>query len=99
MPTYDYECDACGHAFELFQSMTASPKKTCPKCKKMKLVRLIGSGAGLIFKGSGFYTTDYKHDNKEYKSKAEGDKKVDSGKKASEDGKKDKKKKEASQGE
>jgi putative FmdB family regulatory protein len=84
MPTYDYECSACKHAFELFQSITAAPEKKCPKCGKKKLVRLIGAGAGLIFKGSGFYITDYKHDTKEYKSSAEGDKKVDSGKKAAE---------------
>ncbi len=60
MPTYDYECTACNHKFELFQMMSAEPKKTCPKCKKKKLRRLIGSGIGIIFKGSGFYETDYK---------------------------------------
>lgn len=60
MPTYDYECDACGHTFEAFQSITAPALKKCPKCKKMKLRRLIGTGAGIIFKGSGFYETDYK---------------------------------------
>ncbi len=60
MPTYEYECDACGHAFEEFQSMSDKPLKKCPKCKKQKLQRLIGSGAGIIFKGSGFYETDYK---------------------------------------
>ncbi len=60
MPTYDYECTACNHKFELFQMMSAAPKKTCPKCKKKKLRRLIGSGIGIIFKGSGFYETDYK---------------------------------------
>ncbi len=60
MPTYQYECDACGYAFEAFQSMTDPKFKKCPKCKKMKLSRLIGTGAGVIFKGSGFYETDFK---------------------------------------
>lgn len=60
MPTYDYVCDACGYAFEEFHSMTAPALKTCPKCKEDTLRRLIGSGAGIIFKGSGFYETDYK---------------------------------------
>jgi putative FmdB family regulatory protein len=60
MPTYDYVCDACEHAFEEFQSMSAKPLKKCPACGKMKLRRLIGAGAGIIFKGSGFYETDYK---------------------------------------
>ncbi|MBF0485552.1 MAG: zinc ribbon domain-containing protein [Candidatus Omnitrophica bacterium] len=60
MPTYEYECNACGHAFEALQSM-AEPKLTdCPQCGKKKLSRLIGSGSGVIFKGSGFYETDYK---------------------------------------
>lgn len=59
MPTYDYECSSCGHKFEFFQSMTEDPKKKCPKCGK-SLKRLIGSGSGIIFKGSGFYATDYK---------------------------------------
>lgn len=60
MPTYEYECDACGHTFEEFQSMTAAPIKKCPECRKLKVRRKIGSGAGIIFKGSGFYETDYK---------------------------------------
>ena len=60
MPTYDYECDACSHRFEEFQSMKDKPLTDCPKCKKPKLRRLIGAGAGIIFKGSGFYQTDYK---------------------------------------
>lgn len=60
MPTYDYECQACGHTFEEFQSMSAESLKKCPQCKKNKLQRLIGAGAGIIFKGSGFYETDYK---------------------------------------
>tara|TARA_B100000579_G_scaffold433321_1_gene451849 strand:- start:150 stop:449 length:300 start_codon:yes stop_codon:yes gene_type:complete len=60
MPTYDYQCKECGHAFELFQQMSDSIKKKCPQCSKLKLKRLIGSGAGVMFKGSGFYETDYR---------------------------------------
>ncbi|MDD5431833.1 MAG: zinc ribbon domain-containing protein [Candidatus Omnitrophica bacterium] len=59
MPTYDYECLSCGHKFEKFQKMSDEPLKKCPECNK-KVKRLIGSGAGIIFKGSGFYATDYK---------------------------------------
>ncbi len=59
MPTYDYECTKCGNTFELFHKIDDSPKKTCPKCKA-KVRRLISGGCGLIFKGSGFYSTDYK---------------------------------------
>jgi len=60
MPTYDYRCDNCGHEFDAFQSITEAALKKCPKCGKNKLRRLIGAGAGIIFKGSGFYETDYK---------------------------------------
>ena len=60
MPTYQYECDACGNAFELIQSLSEKKLRKCPKCKKFKLYRLIGTGTGIIFKGSGFYQTDYK---------------------------------------
>ena len=60
MPTYDYQCQSCGYEWELFQSMNDSPVKSCPKCKKRKAKRLMGLGAGLIFKGTGFYETDYK---------------------------------------
>lgn len=60
MPTYDYKCSNCDHTLEAFQSIVEEPLKKCPNCKKRKLVRLIGGGAGLIFKGSGFYITDYK---------------------------------------
>lgn len=60
MPTYQYECSACGHAFETLQSMTESKLRKCPRCGKLKLHRLIGAGGGIIFKGSGFYETDYK---------------------------------------
>ncbi len=59
MPTYDYVCDACGVKYEKFQNMSADPDTECPECGG-KVRRLIGSGAGLIFKGSGFYETDYK---------------------------------------
>lgn len=61
MPTYEYQCPKCGYAFEQFQSMKDEPLKKCPKCKKTGVKRLIGGGAGLIFKGSGFYITDYKN--------------------------------------
>ena len=60
MPTYQYECTACSHEFEALQSMTEAKLTKCPKCKKNKLARLIGSGSGMIFKGTGFYETDYK---------------------------------------
>jgi len=60
MPTYDYQCGACRHEWEMFQSMNDAPVKSCPKCKKRKAKRLLGLGAGLIFKGTGFYETDYK---------------------------------------
>ena len=60
MPTYDYECAACNHAFEAFHAMSAEPIKTCPKCGKRKVRRLMGTGGALIFKGSGFYATDYR---------------------------------------
>ena len=72
MPTYDYECDACGHAFELFQSISEAVKKKCPECGKSKLRRLFGTGAAVVFKGSGFYQTDYRSDS--YKKAAEKDK-------------------------
>src|SRR5687768_17010361 len=71
MPTYEYKCDACGYAFERFHSMTAEPIKRCPECGKAKVKRLIGTGAGLIFKGSGFYITDYRDKSYTDKAKAE----------------------------
>jgi putative FmdB family regulatory protein len=71
MPTYDYVCDACDHEFELFQPITAEPEKRCPKCKKPKLRRLFGTGAAVMFKGSGFYTTDYRSDSYQKAAKAE----------------------------
>lgn len=73
MPTYDYECDACGHKFELFQQISESPKKKCPQCSKSKLRRLFGTGAALVFKGSGFYQTDYRSES--YKKAAAADSK------------------------
>ncbi len=70
MPTYEYECNRCGHDFEMFHSISATPPKRCPKCRG-KLVRRIGTGAGLLFKGSGFYITDYRSDSYKKASKAE----------------------------
>lgn len=64
MPTYDYQCPDCGHEFEAFHSISAKPIKKCPKCGKRKVKRLIGSGGGVIFKGTGFYQTDYKGSSK-----------------------------------
>jgi putative FmdB family regulatory protein len=61
MPTYQYECESCGHVFDALQSMTEKKLKKCPKCAKMSLVRHIGGGSGIIFKGTGFYETDYKN--------------------------------------
>ena len=63
MPTYDYECDACGYEWELFQKITDDPEKKCPDCNKKKARRLFGTGAAIMFKGSGFYETDYRSDS------------------------------------
>src|SRR5207248_10572583 len=71
MPTYEYKCEACGHRFEKFQSITAAPIRKCPACKKSKVKRLIGTGAGLLFKGSGFYITDYRPDSYNKAAKAD----------------------------
>ena len=60
MPTYDYACESCGHEFEAFHSMNADSLTDCPECTKPSLKRLVGQGAGIIFKGTGFYETDYK---------------------------------------
>src|SRR5689334_6229943 len=71
MPTYDYQCDACNHTFEEFQSMMDKHLKKCPKCGKRRLRRLLGTGAAIIFKGSGFYQTDYRSEG--YKNAAKAD--------------------------
>jgi len=74
MPTYEYICESCGCGFEKFQSITAKSLRTCPKCGKRKLKRLIGAGAGVIFKGTGFYQTDYRSEG--YQKAKEGEKKT-----------------------
>ena len=74
MPTYDYLCDACEHTFELFQSISEPKKRKCPECGKLKIRRLFGTGAAIVFKGSGFYQTDYRSDS--YKKGAEAEKKA-----------------------
>ncbi|APZ93567.1 FmdB family zinc ribbon protein [Fuerstiella marisgermanici] len=74
MPTYEYRCDACEHEWEEFKSITAKPTKKCPECKKQKAKRIISAGGGLIFKGSGFYQTDYRSDS--YKKGASAEKKA-----------------------
>ena len=77
MPTYDYLCDECGHEFEAFESITASPQSDCPECKVPKLRRKIGPGAAILFKGSGFYQTDYRSES--YKKAEKAEKSPDSG--------------------
>jgi putative FmdB family regulatory protein len=77
MPTYEYACPDCKHAFEVFHSITAKPIRKCPECGERKVERLISGGAGLLFKGSGFYITDYRSDN--YKSAAKKDSDASSG--------------------
>jgi len=76
MPTYDYICDACGHEFEAFESIKADPQTVCPTCHEAKLRRKIGAGAAILFKGSGFYQTDYR--SQSYKDSAKADKAPDS---------------------
>src|SRR5712691_2967598 len=71
MPTYEYQCDACEHNFDEFQSIKAEPLKKCPKCGKKKLRRVFGAGAAILFKGSGFYETDYRSES--YKKSAKAD--------------------------
>jgi len=73
MPTYDYECGSCEHSFELFQSITDRVKRKCPCCGRKSLRRLFGTGAAILFKGSGFYQTDYRSDS--YRKGAEAEKK------------------------
>ena len=99
MPTYEYMCDTCGYEFEQFQSITARPLRKCPRCGKVRLKRLIGVGSGVIFKGSGFYETDYRSESYKKAEKKEkgaadtGDKKKSETKtedsKTSDKGKKD----------
>ena len=87
MPTYDYECRECGHRWELFQQMKENPKRKCPECGRLRARRLIGPGAGIIFRGSGFYQTDYR--SQSYKDAAKADKqaqKSDSEKSSSDSG-------------
>lgn len=72
MPTYDYQCDACDHKFEIYQGINDEKLKKCPQCKKLKLRRLLGTGGAIMFKGSGFYQTDYRSDS--YKKAAAADK-------------------------
>ena len=74
MPTYEYVCDACEHGFDEFQSITEKPLKKCPRCGKPKLRRLFGTGAAVLFKGSGFYETDYRSDSYKAAAKAEQEK-------------------------
>jgi putative FmdB family regulatory protein len=71
MPTYDYECRACGKTFEVFHGINEPARKKCPKCGKNRLEKLIGAGVGFLFKGSGFYATDYR--SADYKAKAKAD--------------------------
>jgi len=85
MPTYEYRCDACGHTFDEFQSMTEEPLRKCPRCNKNSLRRLFGAGAALLFKGSGFYITDYRSEAYKAAAKAEAE-----ASKTSSDGKTDK---------
>lgn len=71
MPTYDYACDGCGYQFERFQSFREEPLKTCPTCGQDQLRRLLGTGAAILFKGSGFYQTDYRSESYQAAAKAE----------------------------
>ncbi len=89
MPTYEYACTACEYEFEAFHAITADPIRQCPECGEREVERLISGGAGLIFKGSGFYITDYRSDG--YKEAAKKDKEAERGKKS--DDKKSKSKK------
>lgn len=89
MPTYDYECNACGHALEIFQGINDPLKKKCPECGKNKLERQFGTGAAIVFKGSGFYQTDYRSEG--YKKAAQAEKKSKSDASSSSDKKSDSK--------
>ena len=83
MPTYDYICDECGHEFEAYEPITAEPRKDCPECTHLALRRKIGPGAAILFKGSGFYQTDYRSES--YKKAAKADKPADAPAKTSGD--------------
>jgi len=87
MPTYEYHCDACEHNFDEFQSINDPPLKKCPKCGKLKLRRIFGAGAAIIFKGSGFYQTDYRSES--YKAAAKAEQDSSKAEKPSSDGKAD----------
>jgi putative FmdB family regulatory protein len=76
VPTYEYKCGHCEHKLEVFQSMSAKPLRKCPECGKLRLRRLIGAGAALLFKGSGFYATDYR--SREYQEKAKAESEAES---------------------
>jgi len=91
MPTYEYRCSACEHEWDEFQKMTAKPKRKCPACGKLKAERLISAGGGLIFRGSGFYLTDYRSDS--YKKGADAAKKAESQSSSSDSGSKSETKK------
>ena len=90
MPTYDYVCDACEHEFELFQPITENAKRKCPECGRLKLRRLFGTGAAIVFKGSGFYKTDYRSES--YRKGAEAEKTTKSESKSSPETSKEKSK-------
>ena len=101
MPTYDYVCGACEHEFEVFQSITAGVKRKCPECGRLKLRRMIGPGAAIMFKGSGFYKTDYRSESYKKGAKAAKEAKSTAKKKGKGKGKekgKDKKKSDAAGG-
>lgn len=93
MPTYEYVCNECEHKFEYFQSMNDELLKSCPQCQENSLKRLIGSGSGIIFKGSGFYCTDYRSDSYNKDKKQDKNKKTSSSEKKNSKTTADKKKK------
>ena len=84
MPTYEYQCPDCNHVFEEFQSITAKPRRDCPVCGGKKVKRLICAGSGLIFKGSGFYQTDYRSESYKKAASAESSSESKAGKAVSE---------------
>jgi putative FmdB family regulatory protein len=86
MPTYEYKCENCGHNFDEFQAMSDPPLKKCPQCGKRKLRRVFGAGAAVLFKGSGFYQTDYRSESYKAAAKAETEKSTPAGDKSSANG-------------